>query len=100
MHVITAKRLDEFALLHPDASSGLRVWEYTVTHETFRAPHDVKRLFASASFLANNVVVFNIGGRGKGYRLVVRMSYPKTVFIRAVLTHDEYERRCRSGTTW
>jgi mRNA-degrading endonuclease HigB of HigAB toxin-antitoxin module len=58
----------------------------------------VRRTFASASFLPKNVVVFNIGGSGKGYRLIVNMRYPKRVYVRWVLTHDEYERRSRAGT--
>jgi mRNA interferase HigB len=98
MHIITRKRLNEFGELHPDASPALRAWERIARAQTFKSPPELTRVFPSASFLPDNVVVFNIGGRGKGYRLVVRMSYPRTVFIRSVLTHDEYERRCRDGT--
>jgi mRNA interferase HigB len=97
MHIITRTRLVDFAALHPDASPALRSWERIVKVGTFNNPQELVRIFPSASFLRDNSVVFNIGGRGKGYRLGVRMSYPRTVFIRWVLTHDEYERRCRDG---
>jgi len=98
MHVITRKRLLEFATRHPDASPALGTRERIVRRQTFRTPRELTALFPTASVLPNNVVVFNIGGRGKGYRLVVHMKYPTTVFIRWVLTHDECDRRCRDGT--
>jgi mRNA interferase HigB len=98
MHIITRTRLVEFGTLHPDAKPALRAWERIVRATTFNNTQELGRVFASASFLKDNTVVFNIGGRGKGYRLVVRMSYPRTVFIKGVFTHDEYERRSRDGS--
>jgi mRNA interferase HigB len=94
MHIITRKRLVEFWTQHPDAEPSLRTWEQVFRKYAFRNTHDIRALFPSASFLPGNVVVFNVGGRGKGYRLGVYMRYPKTVYVKWVLTHDEYERRC------
>ena len=54
-------------------------------------PTDIKEMFRSADILANNRVVFNIGGNK--YRLVVAVHYRgKRVYIRFVGIHAEYDR--------
>lgn len=54
-------------------------------------PTDMKAMFRSADILANDRVVFNIGGNK--YRLVVAVHYrDKRVYIRFVGTHAEYDR--------
>jgi mRNA interferase HigB len=46
---------------------------------------------ATASFVANDRVVFNI--KGNSYRLVVHIRYDwYMVFVRFVGTHDEHDR--------
>lgn len=57
----------------------------------WRGPADIKQTFASASFLANNRVVFNIGGNN--YRLIVEVSYKRhLIFVRFIGTHAEYDK--------
>lgn len=47
--------------------------------------------FGSADFVADNRIVFNIGGNK--YRLVVRVSYEfGRVLVKFVGTHAEYDR--------
>ena len=54
-------------------------------------PSDIKAVFSSASFLANNRVVFNIAGNR--FRLVVKMVYEcQRIYVRFVGTHQEYDR--------
>jgi mRNA interferase HigB len=54
-------------------------------------PTDIKAMFRSADILANDRVVFNIGGNK--YRLVVAVHYRgKRIYIRFVGTHAEYDR--------
>ena len=54
-------------------------------------PVDIKEMFRSAEILANDRVVFNVGGNK--YRLVVALHYRgKRVYIRFVGTHAEYDR--------
>lgn len=97
MHVITRKRLREFAGRYPDAKSPLDDWYQIVTNKHYAHSHEVKADFASASFLGGRRAVFNIGGNK--YRLVVDMRYDLgRVYIRHVLTHDEYDKRSRNGT--
>lgn len=51
----------------------------------------MKARYRSASFVADNRVVFNI--KGNDVRLVVRINYPaRIVYVRFVGTHGEYDR--------
>jgi mRNA interferase HigB len=47
--------------------------------------------YGSASIIGDNRVIFNIAGNK--YRLIVRINYDsKTVFVRFVGTHKEYDK--------
>lgn len=51
---------------------------------------DIKSIYANASILANNRVVFNI--KGNKYRLIVHVRYDiSIIFIRFIGTHREYD---------
>lgn len=63
----------------------------------YRTPHEAKADFPAADFLGGGVTVFNIGGNK--YHLSVSMRYDlQKVFIRHVMTHEEYDRRTKDGT--
>lgn len=63
-----------------------------VERSSWSGPADVRALFGTADFLANNRVVFDI--KGNKYRLVAQLKYGPLflVFIRFVGTHAEYDR--------
>jgi mRNA interferase HigB len=70
--------------------TGLEAWftEARKAHWTNAA--DVKRLYATASIVSSDRVVFNI--KGNGYRLVVAIDYEKgIVWIKWIGTHAEYD---------
>ena len=91
MRVITLGTLRDFWEEHPDAKQPLKAWHDDAERSTWRTPADIKGQFASASFLADNRVVFNI--RGNNYRLIVKIHYNTGfVFVRFVGTHEEYDR--------
>ncbi len=91
MRVIALKALREFWEKHPDAEQALRAWYHDVKEVTWRTPADIKAIYRTASFVANNRVVFNI--KGNQYRLVVAIHYScGVVYIRFVGTHQEYDR--------
>jgi mRNA interferase HigB len=97
MHVITRRRLRDFWHKHPDARVPLGVWFALVSRKAYASTHEVKKDFATASFLGGYRTVFNIGGND--FRLVVDMRYDLgRVYIRHVLTHAEYTRRVKAGT--
>ena len=96
MHVITRQRLQTFWSQYPDAEGPLRSWLAIMRRKRYAEPHDLRRNFAAASFLGRWRTVFNIGGNK--YRLVVDMRYDLgRVYIREILTHQDYTRRTREG---
>lgn len=97
MHVISPKKLREFWAKYTDAKKPLRVWLAMMEAARYTSSHDMRRYFPSADFLGRWRTVFNI--RGNHYRLVVDMRYDLgRVYVRHVLTHEEYDRRTRDGT--
>jgi mRNA interferase HigB len=97
VRIISRRRLREFGDEHADATGPLNTWYSIVNSKEYSSSHEVRRDFSSASFLGKYRTVFNIGGNK--YRLVVDMRYDlRRVYVREVLTHDEYDRRMRAGT--
>lgn len=93
MHVISRRTLIEYySQPNQKAAKGpLEAWYYEAIHAQWGDPADIKANYGSASILKHNRVVFNIGGNK--YRLVVRINYSsKTVFIRFIGTHKEYDK--------
>ena len=91
MRIIARKTLRDFWEAHPDAEQPLRAWFHDVRVADWSSPADIRAVYATASFLANNRVVFNI--HGNHYRLIVTINYPFcVVYIRLVCSHAEYDR--------
>ncbi len=89
MHVITRKRLNEFARKYPDTKTALAQWYNLAKHNNFSNLAELRAVFASADPVGN-LTVFNIGGNK--VRLVAAIHYNrKKIYIRAVLTHAEYD---------
>ena len=61
----------------------------------YGSAHDLLQDFPSADVLFDERTVFNI----RSYRLIVDVRYRRgRVYIRDVLTHEEYDRRSKKGT--
>ncbi len=90
MHIITRKRLLEFAKKHPDCSTALESWYRIVKRTDFNSFSDLRQTFPRADTVAN-LTVFDIGGNKA--RLVAAIHYnAHGIYIRHVLTHKEYDR--------
>jgi len=88
MHIITRKRLNEFAEEHPTAASGLAHWYRTLKKNNPANFAELRRIFPHADQV-EGLTVFNIGGNKA--RLVAALHYNRRkVYIRAVLTYAEY----------
>jgi mRNA interferase HigB len=73
-----------------DAEQPLRTWVHIVRAVDWSRPTDIKVLFNSADILANDRVVFNIGGNK--YRLIAAVHHRgKRVYVRFIGTHAEYD---------
>ena len=89
MHIITRKRLNEYAAKHPTAASGLAHWYRTLKKNDSANFVELRRAFPHADQVGG-LTVFNIGGNKA--RLIAAMHYNRgKVYIRAVLTHAEYD---------
>ena len=90
MTIITLTPLKRFMAAHPDARPFLNQWIATVRAADWKNPNEIKVVYANASLVANDRVVFNVGGNK--YRLVVFIIYPvRTLFVRFIGTHREYD---------
>lgn len=92
MRIVGRDKLDEFAGAHADARSWIENWLSNAEAAQWKTSQDIKQSYASASFLADNVVIFNV--KGNRYRLEVQIAY-KTgiVVVRWIGTHGEYTKR-------
>jgi mRNA interferase HigB len=89
MHVITRKRLNEFAEKYPETETALAHWYSLAKRNNFSNLAELKRMFPSADQVGK-LTVFNIGGNK--VRLVAAIHYNRRrIYIRAVLTHAEYD---------
>jgi mRNA interferase HigB len=91
VRIIARRALREFWEQHPDAEQPLRAWYHDAQKADWNSPADIKRVYASASIVGVNRVVFNI--KGNKYRLVVAINYPYRVcYVRFVGSHQTYDR--------
>jgi mRNA interferase HigB len=90
MHIITRKRLLEFAKKHPDCNTALESWYRILKHTNFNSFAELQQTLPSADQVAK-LTVFNIGGNKA--RLIAAIHYNTSrVYIRHALTHKEYDR--------
>ena len=89
MHVITRKRLNEFTEKFPETNNALADWFRLMKRNDFDSIAEVRQIFPSADKVGK-LTVFNIGGNK--IRLIAAIHYNrKKIYIRAVLTHKEYD---------
>jgi mRNA interferase HigB len=89
MHIITRKRILEFAKKHPNCSTALESWYRIVKRTDFNSLNELRQTFPSAD-IVGNLTVFNIGGNKA--RLIAAIHYnTHRIYIRHILTHKEYD---------
>lgn len=90
MHIITKRALARFWLRHSQAEKPLRTWYRICKASSFEGFSDLKRAF-NAVDKVGKYTVFDIGGNKWRVIAVVHYSTRK-IYVRDVLTHDEYVR--------
>ena len=91
MRIISKKTLRDFWESHPDSEQSLKAWNLEAREAEWATPAQLKDRYPSASILADNRVVFNVGGNK--YRLIVWIRYQQNmVYIKWLGTHAEYDR--------
>ena len=92
MQLVGLIKFDTFKQAHADSRGPLDAWRAEVEAANWVGPQDVKTRYPSASFLADNRVIFNI--KGNTYRLVVKARYQNgIVLIEWIGTHAEYSKK-------
>lgn len=75
----------------PAVKAALDAWFDEVSKAEWASTADVKRLYATASIVSAERIVFNI--KGNNYRLVVSVDFEKSiVWIKWIGTHKAYDR--------
>lgn len=75
----------------PAVKAALDAWFDEVSKADWTSSADVKRLYATASIVSAERIVFNI--KGNDYRLVVAVDFEKAiVWIKWIGTHKAYDR--------
>lgn len=98
MRVISWRRLREFAEAHPKALAPLKAWSKVMQSQTYLDPNALKRTFGKrVDFLADEIVVFDVGGNK--YRISTNVRYhAQRTYVRRVMTHTEYDAASKDGT--
>lgn len=90
MRIIARSTLVEYYTKNPQAKSALEEWYEKTKKSEWTCYADMKNTFNSVDAVGNQRYVFNI--KGNDYRLIVLILFtPKTVYIRFVGTHKEYD---------
>lgn len=90
MKLISNKALRDFAIRHPDADPPLQNFRGLVEKGRFASYAELKLTFGSVDKVGERYV-FNIGGNK--YRLIAAIAFaPQLFWIKAVLTHAEYDK--------
>jgi mRNA interferase HigB len=90
VRVISRRALRDFAKEHADSARPLDAWYRIAKASRWKSLIDVRDTWPSAETVGE-LTVFNV--KGNTYRLIARINYQTgTLFIRAVLTHAEYDK--------
>lgn len=95
MRIITRRRLNEYAKLHPNASVSLSAWHDVAKKSAWRNLQEIRQALphADAAKVASSktVTIFNIAGNH--HRLITAIHYDSgKIFILQILTHAEYSK--------
>ena len=92
MRVLGKTILEDFQLEHADVRDWVSAWLAEAEEAEWKTPQDLRNRHRSVSFLAHNVVMFNV--KGNRYRLECKVSYQsKIVRVTWAGTHSEYSKR-------
>jgi len=90
MHVISYRKLREFAQKHADCREALDNWYKIASKAIWLNLLDVQKVFPSAEAV-NNFTVFNI--KGNRYRLIASLDYDKQlIYLKYILNHADYDK--------
>lgn len=91
MVIIKKSTITQYGINHAEVAQALDDWYEIVSQMNWATLHDIKRTFNSVDYVGDNRYVFNI--KGNKYRLIAMIFFDiRTVFIRFIGTHAEYDK--------
>ena len=91
MVVIAKKAISEFIERYPASAKAMLEWYLKTKQSDWTNFADLKKVFGATDSVGNGLYVFNAGGNK--YRLIARIIFrTRTVFIRFIGTHKEYNK--------
>lgn len=92
MKLVGLEILYQYMISHPDTRSWLENWITDAKNADWQNTQDIKNRYAHASFLADNIVIFNV--KGNNYRFEVQIAYKTRIaIVKWIGTHAEYTKR-------
>jgi mRNA interferase HigB len=90
MHIITKKRLTAFWARELDSEKPLRIWYGICKKTKFGNFAELKHAFRTVDKVGK-FTIFNVGGNKWRLVTVIHFTTGK-IYVRAVLTHKEYDK--------
>ena len=97
MHIITRRRLTEYANKHPNAAASLTAWHTVARAARWQSQSitEVRKTFphadAAQAASGKTITIFNIAGNN--HRLITAIHYNTgKIFILKILTHSQYDK--------
>lgn len=91
MKVHGLKELDAFCKKHPITHSWVSGWIADAKSASWTSSHEIRNRYVTASFLARNLVIFNV--KGNEYRMVTQVAYKiGIVVVKWIGTHAAYSK--------
>ena len=91
MRILSKRTLREFWNNHNDCKNQLLGWYKEIKLSRYQTSKELLTTFPNSRAIGKNRYIFNI--KGNKYRLIVKVNFDlKTVWIRFIGTHEEYDK--------
>ena len=92
MKLVGKDKLTDFIRKHADARGAVQAWLKEAEKAAWKNTTDIRERYRTASFLENNIVIFNI--KGNSYRLVIKVAFSMGIAtILYIGTHADYDKQ-------
>jgi len=91
MVIISKRGINQFIEKYPKSAKVMLEWYLKTKESDWANFADIRKVFGATDSVGNGLYVFNVGGNK--FRLIARIIFrTRTVFIRFVGTHKEYDK--------
>lgn len=91
MNVLARRTLLGYAEVYPEAAEALDAWFNLVRKTDFSSFAEVQAVFAAASWVGPEYIVFNI--KGNHFRLITTVDFAfKMIRVKEFMRHSDYDK--------